>query len=210
LKSLRLRSFAPLLPYLAVCIGLFLVRNAWFTLLGYHVGIILILSVEKQWAQARKLFRMQRILWSLGAILFGALGGGLLYFLWPYLGIHSFNFNASLTKLGLNGRDWIAFILYFSLINPWMEELYWRGYLGSDKRGPILADGYFSGYHLIVLGMYVGLPWLLVSFIVLGVAAWLWRQFARSTGGLLLPVLSHLAADLSLILVIYRATIGFL
>jgi uncharacterized protein len=198
-----LRYWAPYVPYAAVLIGLIAIHNAWVTLLSYHAGIVFFLIFDRKRGNNSRRFYFKNVAWGITAILFGILGGVLLYFLWPFLGI-TLDFGKSLAKLGLNSSSWIVFISYFSIVNPILEELYWRGYLGKDDLLPIVRDLLFSGYHLLVLAMFVGIPWLLVVFIILGAAAWFWRQLARISGGLILPIISHMAADLTLILVIYH------
>jgi len=204
-----LRAAAPILPYLAVAVGLYAFHNAWVTLLGYHVGMIVVLAAAGHLGEAGQLLKLRRLPLALLAVLFGAIGGVLLYLLWPILGIR-LDFGAALGRLGLAGKSWLVFILYFSLVNPWLEELYWRSYLGSPGKSVILNDLLFSGYHLGVLALFVSIPWLLAVFLILSGSAWLWRQFARLSDGLLLPVLSHMAADLTLILVIYHYSVVFL
>ncbi len=39
---------------------------------------------------------------------------------------------------------------------------------------------------------------------ILVLAGWLWRQLAREDGGLLAPVLGHMAADFTILMAIYR------
>jgi hypothetical protein len=62
----------------------------------------------------------------------------------------------------------------------------------------------YSGFHgLILLGkMQSGA--VLSSLIVLVMAGWFWRQLARLDEGLLAPVLGHMAADLTILLAVYR------
>jgi uncharacterized protein len=201
MKSLR--YWAPWVPYVAVLIGLMVIHNAWITLLSYHAGIVLFLTLDRKKGNNFHILYFRNPVWGIAAILFGILGGVLLYILWPILGI-TLDFGMSLARLGLKGSTWIIFILYFSVVNPVLEELFWRGYLGNDKLLPIVQDLLFSGYHLLVLAMFVGVPWLLVVFVILGAAAWFWRQLVRISSGLILPIISHMAADLTLILVIYH------
>ena len=48
----------------------------------------------------------------------------------------------------------------------------------------------------------IGPAVLVLAFAVLVAAAWMWRQFTRVTGGILLAVLSNTAGDLCVFLVI--------
>ena len=136
------------------------------------------------------------------SIIFGLLGGLIIYFLAPYSGLIS-NLNPVLLSLGLSGSLWLIFVIYHSTINPWFEELYWRGYLGSSKKGLVLTDFIFSGYHLLVLALFLNWYWLILAFIILTIAAWFWRQLARKNKGLLISILSHMAADASIMIVAY-------
>jgi hypothetical protein len=65
----------------------------------------------------------------------------------------------------------------------------------------------FAGYHILVLAGKVGAWWLVPAFAVLGGAGWYWRQISRVSGGLLAATLSHMAADLTVILAIYWMTV---
>jgi membrane protease YdiL (CAAX protease family) len=184
-------------------VGLLLLNNAWFMLVGYHAGIVALLAVERQWPRLQPAVPARQAGLAGGAVVFGLLGGILLYFVWPFLGLPR-DLGGALSRQGLSGGGWVWFIVYFSMVNPGLEEVYWRGYLGSASTGFVLNDFLFSGYHLVVLGQFLKLPWLLLAFAVISAAAWLWRQLSRLSGGLLLPVVSHFAADLSVILVIYQ------
>lgn len=197
-----LRRAAVLVPYIAVGLGLFVAHNAWVTLIGYHVGIVLVLTLARAWPQARKIRPAGRLSWILFAMLIGACGGIGLSLLWPIFGIDP-SLNARLLPLGLNTVSWPLFILYFSLVNPWLEEIYWRGWLGSDSRSPVAGDIWFAGFHLLVIGNYV--PWhsLVITLVVLSSVSWFWRQIARRESSLFAPALSHILADAAILMVVY-------
>jgi len=59
----------------------------------------------------------------------------------------------------------------------------------------------FAGYHILVLAWFIKLPWLIIAFIVLTAAAYIWRYTASKLEGLVVPLLSHIAADVSIIAV---------
>ena len=84
-------------------------------------------------------------------------------------------------------------------MNPVLEEWYWRGVLGSPSRMPTPNDAAFAGYHVLVLAVFVPWPWALAVAVVLVGAAWLWRQLVARHGGLVIPVVTHAVADLSVI-----------
>lgn len=190
-----------LMPYLTVAFGLYVCRNAWVAVIGYHIGILLFLS-QAGVKNAAHHFRSSA---SIGrAMLFGLGGlfaGAALYLLWPVLHF-SPQLPSVLLDWGLNPQSWPWFIAYSALVNPWLEEAYWRHGQGSAARHPILSDAAFAGFHLVILAPFLVLPWLLVVFLVLSFAGWFWRQVTRIEASLLAAALFHMAADVSILLVI--------
>jgi len=203
IKALPLKKIlSPLIPYLAVIIGFLIFRNAWLTVLGYHAGMILVLLLSNTRPPLKTVFKGNHFWIPCITFLIGACSGVVLYLLWPYVSLPP-DINVFLRSLGLTGVSWLVFIAYFSLVNPFIEEYYWRGYLGSTAKGITLNDMLFSGYHLIVLAGLIGNIWLFVVFAGLTLGAWFWRQMNRLNGGLLASVVSHLAADTAIVLTIY-------
>ena len=201
MKSVR--AVAPLAPYLAILIGLFWARRAWVALLGFHAGMLAVLWIERPAIPVAKLFQKEDNLAVLAACVIAGGGSGvLLYFLWPFLG-NARSLPTYLASLGLTPAAWPVFLAYFCLVNPWLEEYFWRGYLDSPSKSIAGVDLFFAGYHLLVLYGILSLGWLLLTAVVLTLTAWLWRQTVRASGGLLIASLSHFAADLSVLLVAY-------
>jgi hypothetical protein len=94
-------------------------------------------------------------------------------------------------------------IVYFSLVNPFVEEYFWRGVLGSNSKKLHIGDVVFAGYHALILWGRVYPLSILFAVIILTSAGWLWRQFSREDDGLLAAVLGHMVADFSILMVIY-------
>ncbi len=200
--SFRLRSIAPFIPFLTIGFGCFIASNAWVTMLGYHLGILLILFLERQGKAGRTLLKGNHYPILVAAIISSAVSGIFLYFASPIMGIPS-GLGAWLAGQGLKGTSWPIFILYYSVVNPFLEEWYWRGYLGSISKRIVISDVCYAGYHPLVLTHFLNWPWLILEFLILIGVAWTWRQIAVKTEGLLIPVVSHLTADASLIIAIY-------
>lgn len=200
----RVRAYvAPSVPYVAMLVGLYLLSNAWISILLYHAGALAILSFTKGWrwppAAGEHLDRRVVLMVVLGS----ATIGPLLYSLWSTVKLTDIILEQELAHLGLSGAAWPLFVVYYFTVNPVVEELFWRGYLGDPRIGPTPSDLWFAGYHLLVLALFVEVPWVAASFIGLIGGGWLWRQLARCCGGLVLPVLSHAVADASLIWAVY-------
>jgi membrane protease YdiL (CAAX protease family) len=111
------------------------------------------------------------------------------------------NLGETLTSFHLSGFSWWVFAAYYVTVHPVLEEIYWRGYLPGAHRSPAMVDVAFAGYHVLVLCLFVKLPWVLVSFGVLLFAAWSWRRLAARYSGLGVAIAGHAAADLSIVAV---------
>lgn len=194
LSTRTLRFFAPLVPYIAVWVGLFVLHSGWAALLIYHLGICSVLTLAQAWPAARNLVRGMNLPLLAFSILSSASAGIILYTLWPVLGA-KIDLNSFLSSLGVGGSRWLVFGLYFILVNPWLEELYWRGALAKTDRRLHPLDLWYAGYHAIAFGGLIAWPWTVLAVAGLAGAAWFWRQMVRINKGLLIPALSHLAAD---------------
>lgn len=197
--------FIFILPYLAVWAGLFLFKNAWFTLIGFHVAILLALLVIRPDVPISILSKSKSAKWILFSVLFCSTSGIGLFLLWNVFGVAP-DLPEQLQVLGLNSISWFPFIGYFSLVNPFVEEYFWRGVLGSATRKLYIGDLIYAGYHAIILWGRVSPFSILFAVIILVSAGWLWRQLLRNDKGLLAAVLGHMVADFSILLTIYAMT----
>ena len=199
---------APIPPYLAVWAGLFLLKSAWLSLIGFHLAILLTLAVARPEIPVRILFQSRSPKWILINVLLCGMSGVGLYFLWDLFGMAA-DLPAQLRSIGLTSSSWIWFIAYFSLVNPFIEEYFWRAYLGSGTRGVYPGDLVFAGYHGLILAGKTRSPSIVFALVCLVFIAWFWRQSRRADGGLLAAGLGHMAADLSiLVCVILKAGAG--
>ena len=198
-KTMRLSYIAIALPYAAVLLGLYVLRNAWAAILLYHAGMLVLLRLGGQGG----LLRAVRQGWSApAAVVTGivcASGSFLLALLWGTISREQVDLAETLTSLHLSGLSWWVFAAYYVTVHPVLEEIFWRGYLTRAHRSPVVSDVAFAGYHVLVLCLFIRLPWVLVSFGVLWFASWGWRQLTARYSGLGVAIASHAAADLSVI-----------
>jgi hypothetical protein len=191
-----------LLPYLAVWLGIWIFHSAWAALLGFHLALLPVLFLGSVRIRSSRFLPSAPWGWILPVVLSGLLGGLLLWQIWPRVGI-PIGYPGMITGLGLNQLTWPCFIVYFALINPLLEEWYWRVIFGSDSPWLVPVDFLFAGYHLFILAMFVNLQWQLAAFLALAAAGWFWRQALRAQVGLLSVALAHGLADLTILLVLY-------
>lgn len=133
-----MKSTAPTLAYLTVGFGLFWFHSAWGALLAFHLAIVISLLFAKPNVPISILFRSKNIKWDIASLLLCGSSGITLYFFWSYFGFAA-DLTAQVESLGLNAATWPPFIAYFALVNPFVEEYFWRGYLGSPTKSFIFT-----------------------------------------------------------------------
>lgn len=131
-----------------------------------------------------------------------SLGGFSLYLLWDALGIAA-DLSAKILALGLDDKLRFGFVVYFSLINPFMEEYFWRGALGSSSKSFYIGDLVYAGFHALILWDKAHILSIVLAISVLTFIGWFWRQVYRRDGSLLAPALGHMAADFSILFVVF-------
>ncbi len=193
----------PLIAYVSMVLGLYVFHSAWAAFGFYHGLILVVMLSDKNRSYWHELITGWDWRVGAGAIVFGFGGGVVLYLLAPLAGIDSLMIGPVLSRLGLQGGSWLLFVFYHSLVNPWFEEVFWRGRLGCDHKRPVLNDVFFAGYHILVLVLFLDWIWILLAAVILTLAGWLWRQMRQQRQGLLLPVISHMSADASIMAVVY-------
>lgn len=201
--SITLKVGGAILPYAGLLGGLFLLDSGWAAILGYHAAMCLVLTLANGWSGLRSVLEGARPVWmAVLAVIYG-LGGVLIWILWPFIKLDGLELAAGLEAVGLSGGAWLAFIAYYSLVNPLLEEVYWRKLWGQDTRWPAASDFLYAGYHCFVLSLFVKWPWIVLAGSILVAAGWMWRQVARRTSGLAVPMVSHFVADASIIAAAY-------
>jgi hypothetical protein len=198
-----MKWIAPTLAYLAVGLGLFVFHSAWGALLGFHAAILFSLLVARPAIPLKTLLTTHNIRWIFLSVLSCGASGILLYLLRDLFGLAADLFG-QVASLGLNASNWFLFIGYFVLVNPFVEEYFWRGWLGDKRKSLHISDFLYAGFHGLVLVGRVRTGSILFGLSALVFAGWLWRQIAREDGGLLAPVLGHMAADLTILLAVHE------
>jgi membrane protease YdiL (CAAX protease family) len=197
-----MKWIAPLLAYTGVALGISLFHSAWGGLLAFHLAIVISLLIAKPNIPIKILFASNSFQWTLISILLCTSSGITLYFLWDRFGIVD-NISTLVEEMGLNASNWIPFIAYFTFVNPFLEEYFWRAYLGSPTEGFHVSDFLYSGFHGLILMNKVRTDVILYCLAMLVLAGWFWRQIMRKDGGLLAPLLGHMVADFTILMAVY-------
>jgi membrane protease YdiL (CAAX protease family) len=139
--------------------------------------------------------------WYLTAIVFAA-GGVIFYLVWPCIDPEG-TIAGRLGGYGLNRAIWPYFAVYFCVVNSLVEELFWRGLLGESTKIIRPNDLFFAGYHALVLAAFTDPIWIAPVFGACVFAGWLWRLLRTTTGGLAVPIVTHLAADIGIVVAVH-------
>lgn len=113
-----------------------------------------------------------------------------------------------LVQWGFSGTNVWGFILVLILINPILEEWYWREFMYKrylDKLGVtksvMLTSFFYALYHLLVLIPLFDMPFSLIATIPVFIAGLLWGYFRVKYTSIIAPVISHALADIGIIFV---------
>lgn len=113
-----------------------------------------------------------------------------------------------LEKWNFSGAKVILLVLVLALINPILEELYWREFMFgrlSLKLGNVIAvlitAIFYSLYHLIVVMDIFSFPFNVLSVISVFLAGLMWGIFRVKLNSIVASIISHSLADIGIMLV---------
>jgi hypothetical protein len=207
--TLLMNFFAGFIPYIAVLIGMVLLKSAWLAIGLYHLGIIAFLLYRSPPNVVGRLWSGYNRRLLIPSAMACTLAAPIIFFLWPWFSRPDVPLNRWLSQVGLEGLSWILFIPYFALVHPVLEELFWRTLTDGTYKLVEWKDLLFAGYHLLVLGSLIKGPWLLVVFGSLVIASSFWRKTAHRFSGYGIAVVTHAIADAAVLIgVIWLLHIG--
>ncbi len=210
--SLPVLFLLMVLPWGWIALGMWGFKNITLTVSFYMVfGCLVpyVLFVGKKPRVSKEYFRLPLVL---GGVLFGM---GTMFIGWALLRDTIFipgHFITTLKSLGFHkGQHFLLFAFYFVLINPVLEELFWRGLIYHrcrdwmpEQTAMLVSSIVFGSYHWLILQTSftpLGAILATVSVIVGGVV---FSFFYRKTNSLLAPILVHgLGYDLPIIILAY-------
>jgi membrane protease YdiL (CAAX protease family) len=202
-KTAILGVIAPVLIYGGIFLGMHVLRSGWAAILMYHLVVCFVLTVAKGWPVAFKLFRGWSVGTGLALFVVSFLVGVVVYVAWSDMQPAHDSIANTLVAVGLQGSLLVGFGIYYCVVNPVIEEIFWRGWYGENCKWPVVTDILFAGYHVIVIVLFLNTFFIVVAFCVLIGSAWLWRLCVRRYDGLMIPFLSHTVADISIIVVLF-------
>jgi membrane protease YdiL (CAAX protease family) len=134
----------------------------------------------------------------------GIVPGIVILYLWPIAKQEQTELSEILAMLNLKNVSFILFAIYASIVNPFLEESFWRGCFNSGALHPNVIDMLFAGYHALVVSPVLKAPFVLLVFLAMIFVGWFFRMLYRITGGLAIPLLTHIIADIAILFAIWR------
>jgi hypothetical protein len=190
-------------PYVGVIIGLYIFRNAFLAIMIYHAGIILSLVFVKSDYNFRDLFRFKSRILLVLSVLICLLAGIAILILWDFIKPAKLDLLYTMTELGLIGIWKPIFLIYFSVIHPFLEESYWRFHLPSSEKFISFDDLFFALYHTLVLHFFLKSWAVILCFVGLFFIAAGWRYLKERRGDNFVVLLSHAVADFSIMSAVF-------
>ncbi|KGX85929.1 CPBP family intramembrane glutamic endopeptidase [Pontibacillus marinus] len=144
-------------------------------------------------------------IWS-GIIAFISIFGGLAW-LQRYV-IDVDDLLVLLKEWGFTGNIVLWLILILVVINPILEELYWRGFMHQKLSSRfntyvvfLLTTTFYSLYHLLSVIPMFEWPWNVFSVIPVFLAGLFWSYMRQKWNTIIGGIVSHVLADLGIIFV---------
>jgi uncharacterized protein len=191
-----------LLPCPVIWIGMHIIKNAVLTIAAYHV-ICLIPAIILGWPLWRDDLARPTVKQAVLLILSSAgfcLSTLLLY---KYVGdflLDSNNAMAVLKEHGYRKEIFLGLSIYFVSINPFLEELFWRGVVLNEleriktpfKNFPLLWSSFSSAvFHYPILRLILHPPGAEIGVLGLTVYGAFLGLVYRRTGSLVVATLAH-------------------
>jgi membrane protease YdiL (CAAX protease family) len=196
-----------LLPAAAVTIGVrFGAERLWIGVLLYHTVCVAAPAISRLSRQEAGLAHPGGRAWAWGAAACAPLLVAGIRLVGFEIYRRGWIFPAATRDLLLRIEPWWPGFAYSVLVNPFMEELYWRGFL-LQKTGVAAGAIAFAFMHFAGLAVYVSVAEAaLLSLPALG-AGFAWGWMRRRSASLWPCIATHAAADAG-ILALFTAIRG--
>lgn len=113
-----------------------------------------------------------------------------------------------LVSWNFSGTNVWGLILILLVINPLLEELYWREFMHvrllpvlGDRKTIFVTSFFYSLYHLLSLIPMFEMPFSLIAAVPVFLAGLLWGYFRIKFKTMVASVISHVLADLGIVFV---------
>lgn len=190
-------------PYIAVIGFVFMLRNLLLAVGFYHVVLLICILAIRRTGSCKRCFKPFH--WPFGLIGLGGIVPGLvILYAWPLARLEHVNLADLMATLNINKPLFIAFSIYACLVNPLLEEGFWRGCFDTRSIRPNAVDLLFAGYHALAVSVILKPLFVVLILLAMTFAGWLFRMLYRGSGSLLPALFLHLAADIAILYAIWK------
>ncbi|MYL55562.1 CPBP family intramembrane metalloprotease [Pontibacillus yanchengensis] len=141
-----------------------------------------------------------------GLLFFVFIFGGM-YWLHPYF-IDMEKLNLLLEEWGFSGRGVMGLILVLLVINPILEEMYWRGFMHErlnrichEWQTILFTSFFYTLYHFLSVLPMFEYPLNIMAVLPVFIAGVLWGYIREWTGSIVGTVVSHILGDFGIMCV---------
>lgn len=195
-------------PTLMIFIGLQVLGNVVITFLLFYGWLIAVPLIDGSFPKERWKITNQAI--ALG------LGSGILFFIFIFGGLkwlHIYLLDIEALRIlllewGFSGPGEIGLVFVLLILNPVLEELYWRGYMyeklrsnGTAGYAILMSASFYTLYHIISVLHLFEIGYSFVAVIPVFAAGLFWGMIREKTGSISAAIISHLLSDLGIICV---------
>jgi len=195
-------------PYLPLVAGLLLLDNAWVATFGFHGAILLTLFVHRARWSPGVLLRGGGWAWLPLFTLLTLAGGAVLVWIAGGYPGYDRHLSAAIRGLGVPESALIPLAVYICLVNPVLEEAFWRGLFFEGHRRLVLADVAYGGIHVIILMPFMYAHQAVIGAVFLVGLGYVWRRLVLWRKGNALSLAWHVVADMTILLVAGRVVRG--
>ncbi|MCA0971983.1 CPBP family intramembrane metalloprotease [Halobacillus litoralis] len=185
-------------PTVMIFIGLYVFSSVPVTFVLFYGWLTVFCLLHRKEVGS---FSMTKSEWLVG------IGSGVLFYISIFAGVFVFQDHVTdFEEVRVLTEEWgftgWGLVLVLIMINPFLEEVYWRGVMlmrlkreGTETRAIVTTAFYYSLYH--ILSMVLLFTWPLNVVLVLPVfaAGLFWAYIRLRTGSLVGVIISHLLAD---------------
>lgn len=204
-------------PTLMIFIGLTQFESVPITFVLFYSWLLIFpLVTTFKSIELKKTFRLTfKNGFSSKAVIYGIVSGvfGLSTIFASVSLLQNYLFNVSqlkelLVSWHFSGSNVWGLILILLVINPFLEELYWREFMHvrllpvfGDRKTIFVTSFFYSLYHLLSLIPMFEMPFSLIAAVPVFLAGLLWGYFRIKFKTMVASLISHVLADLGIVFV---------
>jgi len=200
-----------LAPSVIVGVAMLLGHHGWLAMLGFHACMIVALIAHRRRLDWRRMLHPPRpatlVINVVAAMLVMAIFSWALFAYANRHGDYGSILDRGLSAFAVPGNTRLLFAIELCLLNPLLEELFWRGLFFSDRKRPAATDVCYAAFHFFALVPFMPVIQAVVGTVGLVGVGYSLRQMARHNDrSLLIPLLWHALGDIAIVVAIARLT----